>query len=306
MKLLDTSSQHVHWWHKRAAEKYVALLFIAPAVVLIGVFKLLPLGSGVEQSFKVSPGLITPRWAGLTNYDRMWHDPLWHQALRNSAKGLVVLPIYVIAPLVIAFLLAQRVPGWKVFRATYFVSFLLPPVMVGYMFGTILGQDGPLNALLRTVGLGAFAQPWLGQLSSSMWAVYAVVFWAWFGLGVVIYTAGLATVPHESFDAAKVDGANFLQTLRFVVVPAMLPTMAYWGTICATGMLLWLFPFIYSLTAGGPAGSSATPEFYIYQIFSQGDQGGYASALGITLFGITAVLVTLVMRLTYRKGRSSS
>lgn len=275
-------------------EGVTGLLFFAPALILVFGFKGLPLVRGILTSLTVKGHFV-----GLANYERMLKDHLWLESLGNAARGFVVLPIFIVVPLFLAAVLFQRVRGWKFFRATFFLGYVLPAAMAGIMFGIILGSNGPLLSFLRAVGLGGLAVPLLARTETSLWAVYSVVFWAWFGFGTLVYLGGLAAIPEDLYDAAKADGAGFLQTLMHITVPAVLPTMAYWTVVCTSGFLLGLFPFLHTLTAGGPGYSSLLPEYYLYRAFTQPVDPGYSSALGLSLFVFVLLITLLEIRLLY-------
>lgn len=268
-------------------------------MLLVLLIKGYPLARGFYLSLTRPVGVARNEFAGLANYRRMVDDDVFLAALTNAAKGVLALPFLVVIPLLTAYPIFLRCRGWRFFRATYFFSYTLPPVMVGYMFGFVLGLDGPLNSALRAVGLGRFAVQWFGTLDTALWAVFAVVLWSWFGLGTIVYLAGLATIPEDYLDAAKVDGATSLQTLRHVVVPSIRPTIGYWSVVCTTGLLIWLFPYIFALTEGGPGYASMMPEYYIYLVSTRYVDPGYASALGVTLFGLVFVASIAQVRIMY-------
>jgi len=264
-----------------------------PAALLTVVFVSVPLILGVWTSLTSSTVGSPGDFVGIANYSRMLSDSGWHQTILNALRSLTILPFAVLVPLVLAFAIHQGAPLSSFFRAVYFLGWLLPAVMVGYMFIPILASRGPLNTLFQAIGLEGLAQTsWLGSSDTALWVLLAVYVWTSFGLGVGIYVAALSTIPTELFDAAKVDGAGFWSLLVSVTIPSIMPTVALWAVLCTGGLLLWLFPLIYSLTAGGPARSSMLPEFYVWQVFGQGNLG-YASALGITLLAIVLVFVLL-------------
>ena len=129
-----------------------------------------------------------------------------------------------------------------------------------------------------------------------------MVLWAWFGLGVVIYVAGLANIPQEQYDAAKVDGSGLFSGFQNVTVPWILLTMSYWAVLCTSGLFLWLFPFIFTLTnGGGPGYSSITPEVWVYQVATAGQNPYYASALGLILFVLVLVVAIPQIRFMYQR-----
>jgi ABC-type sugar transport system permease subunit len=270
-----------------------------PATLLAVVFVVVPLILGAWVSLTSASAGSSGSFVGLANYAKMLTDSGWHEALFNALRALAVLPIVILFPLVLAFALQQGVPFGGFFRATYFIGWLLPAVMVGYMFVPILAAGGPLNAVLGASSLGGFANTsWLGSSDTALWVLLAVYLWTAFGLGVGIYLAGLSTIPLDLYDAAKVDGAGFWGTLVSVTIPSILPTIAFWTVMSTGGLLLWLFPLIYSLTGGGPGRSTTLPEFFIWKVFGSGNLS-YASALGIALLAIVLVFVLLQLRLLF-------
>ena len=235
----------------------------------------------------------------------MIKDPAFVASMINALKVLLTLPIWVGLPLVLAFLIFQRTPGWRFFRATFVFPYIVAPVIAGYIFSFVLGLDGPVNVLLRNVGLGFMAVQWFGTVGTALWALIAVALWSYFGLGVVIYLAGMANVPADYFEAARVDGANWVQQLIYIGIPVLLPTIGYWSVVCTAGMLIWFFPYIYSVTGGGPGYASTLPEFYIYQVSTKYAQPAYASAMGLVLFAYIGIVSFAQVRFMYFGGRAS-
>ena len=280
---------------------YVCIL---PAVLLISVLKLYPLATGAFYSLTNWRG--GPKWEfiGLGNYARMIEDPAFRASMTNAVKVLLSLPIWIGAPLVIAFLIFQRTPGWKFFRAAFVFPYIVAPVIAGYIFSFVLGLDGPVNTALRAIGLEMIAIQWFGEVETALWALVAVALWSYFGLGVIIYLAGLANLPEDYFEAARLDGASGRQQLVHIVMPSLLPTIGYWSVICTAGMLIWFFPYIFAVTGGGPGYSSTLPEFYIYQVSTRYAQPGYASAMGMVLFAYISLVSFFQVRYMYFGGRS--
>ncbi len=281
-------------------EFVVALLLVTPALVLTIVFKVYPLIQGFITSLHRKG-----EWIAFANYERMLSDDIWIESVGNSLKGFLLLPLFVLLPLLVAFALFRAIRGWRTYRAIYLLSYLLPAAMAGLIFSLMLGYEGPINSTLRALGLGDLAVAWFSDATTAMWAVYALVFWAWFGLGAIIYLAALATIPEDQFEAARLDGANGLQVFRYIAIPGVGPTIGYWGVVTTAGMFLWLFPFIATSTRGGPGYASTTPEVRIYTTFTKGLNQEYASALGLTLFAIVLVVCVFQVRWMYSHANQS-
>ncbi|WP_229401818.1 carbohydrate ABC transporter permease [Micromonospora okii] len=285
-----------------AREWWLGAALVLPALVLALLFKVVPLVRGVITSFESSSGFGGSEFAGADNYTRMFDDPMVLTSFRNALLVVATLPVWIVVPLVLALLIHQRAPGWKFFRAVYFVPYTIAPIVVGIMFRQILSPDGPVNALLRGVGLEPLAIEWLNGRNSALFSLVAVALWSFFGLGVMTYLAGLATIPEETLEAAYLDGAGFFRRLWSVVVPMLRPTVAYWSVLCASGVLIWLFPLIYALTQGGPGDATMLPEYLVFLTTFQFLDRGYGSAIGIALFVFVALLSIFSVRHMFTEG----
>lgn len=267
-----------------------ATAFFLPALVLVVLLKVYPLVVGVATSFTSPKGVLDSTFVGLANYQRTLTDEGWIAAVQNAARLMLLLPIVVVFPLLIATVIFYGIRGWKYFRAIFFLSWMLPPVAVGQMFNPIFGLNGPVNYWLGQLGI----QPvqWLGSTTLAPIVFGAVILWSWFGLGAGIYLAGYATIPDDEFDAARIDGAGPWSVLWHVSVPRLLPTISYWCVLCTSSLLLGLFPYVFALTHGGPARATMLPEYFIWDTTIRWNPG-YTSALGIELFIIIAIVVAI-------------
>lgn len=282
----------------------IALAFLVPGVLLAVGFKLIPLIGGVNLSLQKTSGFATPEFAGLDNYARILNDPVALESFRNSLIVILTLPVWVFLPLVLAVLLHQKTPGWRFFRAAYFLPYTIAPIVVGIMFRQILAPDGPLNTALRAIGLDVLAIEWLNGPSSALFSLVGVALWCFFGYGVLTYLAGLSTVPSEVLEAARLDGSGFWRTLFQVILPLIKPVVGYWTVLCASGVLIWMFPLIYALTQGGPGNATMLPEFLVFiTTFSFLDRG-YGAAIGVVLFLFVALISAFTVRYMYKGVRA--
>jgi ABC-type sugar transport system permease subunit len=275
---------------------------VGPSLGLIFALKLYPLARGIFNSLHEWRGAMEPQYVGLGNYQRMLGDPMVHETFLNALKIAVTLPLWVMLPMVVAFLVFQRTPGWQFFRVVFFLPYTISPIIVGLIWRQILHQQGPLNTLLEQTGLGGMAMSWLGNKHIVLWTLDFVVLWSIFGFGVVTYLAGFATIDEEIFDAAAIDGAGFWTRLLRIVLPLTRPVMGYWTIICTAGMLVWMFPYIHSMTQGGPGFSSMLPDYLVYKTAFGFDEPGYATAIGLVLFLFIIVLSCLQVRYMYMTG----
>lgn len=286
----------------RRKEVLVGALFVLPGIALAIGFKLIPLIRGFILSLMETRGFADPEFVGLANYERMLSDPGVIKAFQNAIVVVLTLPIWVLLPLVLAVLIFQKSPGWKFFRGTYFLPFTIAPIVVGIMFRQILAPDGPLNTMLKSIGLEPLATEWLNDPSTALLALVAVALWCFFGLGVLNYLAALSTIPLEVIEASRLDGAGFWRTLFQIVLPMLKPMVSYWTVLCASGLLIWMFPLIYALTKGGPGSTTMLPEYLVFLTTFQFLDRGYGSAIGIVLFLFVALISAFTVRYMYAEG----
>jgi ABC-type sugar transport system permease subunit len=266
-------------------------MFVLPIVIVVAVLIVLPTGSAIVHSFtNWQPGYSSP-WVGLTNFTELFRSASFQQILKNQAILLLGLPFWTVLPVLIAAMLYDRVPAAAVFRTIFFFPATVSPAVIGILFSFILGPTGPLNTSLRDIGLGGIAADWLSNPSLVKPVIIAVLAWATMGTGVVIFSAALSGVPPELFEAAALDGASWLQRFRYVTVPSVRRVIELWVVILVITVFVAVFPWIFTLTRGGPGYSSTTIDFDIYQNALQFGYYGTAAAEAVVLL----VIVTLVV-----------
>jgi ABC-type sugar transport system permease subunit len=282
----------------------VIFICVAPAIALVAMFKILPLVRGFLLSMQETKGFSDPVFIGFANYGEMLVDPTVIRSFRNALIVMATLPIWILLPLILAVLIFQRSPGWRFFRAVYFIPYMIAPVIVGLIFRQILAPNGPLNLFLRNIGLEPLAIEWLNGPTSSLLAIAGVALWSFFGLGVLTYLSGLATVPEEVIEAARLDGAGFWRMLFEVILPMIRSIVSYWVVLCTSGILIWMFPLIYALTKGGPGNATTLPEYLVFITTFKFLDRGYGAAIGMVLFVFVALISAFVIRYMYSQGKT--
>jgi multiple sugar transport system permease protein len=268
-------------------ERLAPLVLLAPAVLVIVVLRLWPLLLGINFSF-TGDGDRNGLAVGFDNYLTLLGDPLFRTALRNVGLLVLLLPVAVAIPGLLATFIYLKVPGHRLYRGVYFFPAVLSPVIVGAIFTLLLAYDGPLNTLLGGVGIPPV--DWLGDPDVAIFAVVGVHVWATFGMALVVFLAGFATLDPSLLDAAKVDGASLRQTIRHVIVPGLSRTIQFVFITTMIGMLTSMFGLLYVMTSGGPEGSTYLPEYYIWTQQGQMNQPALASAASTALFLIMLVV----------------
>jgi multiple sugar transport system permease protein len=284
----------------RSGERLAPYVLLAPAALIILALRLWPLVLGANFSF-TGDGERNGRPVGLDNYLELFQDPVFRTALRNVGLLVVLLPVAVGIPGLLATFIFLRVPGHRLFRSVYFFPAVLSPVIVGAIFNLLLAYGGPLNVALGAVGIGPV--DWLGDPAVAIFAVVGVHVWATFGMALVVFLAGFSTLDVTLLDAARVDGASLPQTIRHVIIPALTRTIQFVFVTTMIGMLTSMFGLLYVMTSGGPGGSTYLPEYYIWIQQGQMNRPALASAASTVLFVVMLVVGLAQIALLRRTGR---
>lgn len=276
------------------------LLFVSPWIVGLLVLNFYPLVQSFYFSLSDYSVLNPPVYIGFANYADLLNDKLFWKSIVNTAiYAALALPIGTILSLAIALLLNQKIVGQTIFRAIVFVPSLIPLVAMGVVWrGIFNGDYGILNYLLSFIGIEGIN--WLG---SEDWMIPALVLTGIWGIGntVVIYLAGLQDVPSHLYEAAEIDGANWIQKTRYVTIPSISPVI-YFNLIIQTIFILQIFvvPYILFEPDGG---AGRTGLFYTMHLLNQGFtflRMGYACAMAWVLFIAIAGLTYLTHKLSIK------
>lgn len=285
----------------RRTERRFALFFLAPALLLLFTFRLVPLGWGFVMSFTDASNSGNANWVGTANYVKAIEDPTFQASVVNTLILLATMPAMVMLPMLLAILIHQGVPGGKFFRAVYFLPAVLSSVIVGAIFNVVLRYDGSLNAFLGSIGIDPI--DWLGSSSTALGSLIVVQLWSTFGMSVLIFMAGLTTVPDDIIEAARIDGARFWQRLFFVIIPSLRPIIEFVAVVTTVGLMTNMFGLIYVLTGGGPGTATTLPEFLIWLEQGKLNRPGYAAALSMFLFIMMAGVAYAQIRIMSRNAK---
>ena len=285
------------------APRRIGYLYVAPALLVFAGFVLFPLIRSGWLSLYDWDGLGVGVWAGLDNYRAIVSDP----ALRGAfAHALVLIVFYAVIPVLLGVLLAAamnraRMRGLGLFRALLFLPQVIPMVVVAIAWRQIYEPDGPLNAALRAVGLDELARPWLGDYATALPAVGLVGTWVGTGLCLVLFLAGMARIPRELYEAARLDGAGAVREFVSVTLPSIRAEVAVALTLTVIAALK-TFDLVYVMTSGGPGRQTAVPSYEVYRHAFLLGEVGTATALAIVLTGVVFLATLAINRIG---GRSS-
>lgn len=289
---------------RRYSSPATVAIFLGPALLVIVLLRIWPVFQGIYIAFTRWDGIRQPVFNGIENFQRMFSDPVLLIALGNTSKILLLTPIWIFLPVLLAAVIQDRIPGASAFKISYVLPVLVSPVVVGTLFVIILGPDGPLNIALRAIGLGALANNWTVDTDLVMWIVAGMVIWSTFGLGVLLFTAALASADESLYEAAKIDGANWMQRFRHVTIPSVRKVIEYWSVNVVIMAFTAVIVLGYAFSQGGPGYASTTVDLFIYsQAFRYGAPG-YATTVGITLFLLIAVMLILFLRVSWKRGEA--
>ena len=280
-------------------EGSTALGFLAPAVLLLSAFLIAPFVMAVVLSF-TNQRLISPlptRFIGLRNYIRLFSDPDFWIAFRNTAifAGVVV-PLQSGLALLLALLINRRIRGINLFRGIYFMPVVITMVVVCVIwYFLLLYPQGLVNALVQAVTFGKLGPyDWLRDQRLAMPTIILISIWQGVGFQMVIYLAGLQGIPRELYEAALIDGANAWQQFRHVTMPGLRNTHIF-VLVTTTILAFKLFTQVEVLTQGGPLGATNTLVRYIFVSGYRELKVGYASAASV-VFVLVVLLISLLQR----------
>ncbi len=274
-----------------AAARLNGVLFILPALLLVSLVILLPLGQAAWYSFTGWNGAQAP-WVGFANYANIFADPELRRSFINSLLLFASVPVGLIPPFVTAYLLSKDIPGNRLFRAIIFAPTALSWVVIGMVGRQVFSSQGPISAAFRLFGVDA--PNWLAEANFALLAVVLAFNAAIFGINTVIFLTGLSTVDRSTIEAAWLDGASEVQVLWHVILPAMRRFVEFVMIITVVTSFTGLFGMIYVMTGGGPGSATLTLDFAVWRrAFSTGAFGAGA-AIGITLMIVTLAAIALV------------
>jgi raffinose/stachyose/melibiose transport system permease protein len=288
----------------RKAQRRLGILLVLPTVLMMVVFLLFPLANAVYYVFVDFNGIdLAPPFIGLANVTEMAQDPDVWAALGHNVIWIL---IGTAAPLVLGLGLALMLWGVRrgsaAYRVVFFLPYVLPQVAVGVVWGWIYAPTrGWLNRGLEAVGLDGLTRGWLGDPATALYAVIATAIWTATGFVFVIVLSALRNVDTEQVDAALIDGASYLQRLRYVVLPQIMPVFLMVTALTLIGGFA-VFDIIFVMTGGGPAGATEVLGTYSYSAAFELSRISYGTTLALV---VTVLAVPVAMWLNRLQRRAS-
>lgn len=268
--------------------------FLVPTLLVYVVFIILPIFIAIGYSFTRYSGIGKARFIGLDNYKRLFHDQLFWKSLQNTAIIFILASVLL---LVLSFLLALLLNNKLKFadtsKALVFSPAIIAPIIVGIIWVYILDPKiGVINNILRSIGAGSLAKQWIGGTVLSPYSMAIIYFWQQLGYLTTIFIAGLKMIPEEVLEAVKVDGANAVQRVFYVIIPMMRSSISTVIVLIITGIFK-IFEIVQQTTGGGPNHMSETLVTYSYSMTFQSSEYGYGMSIATVTFlislGITGI-----------------
>jgi raffinose/stachyose/melibiose transport system permease protein len=279
----------------------LVVLLVPPLALFIG-FVIVPMMFAAWYSLYNWNGFgpLTD-FIGLQNYGGVLSGPVFHQALEHNVI-IAVLSVLIQLPISIglALLLNRRMRGRGALRLAVFAPYVLSEATTAVMWLLLLEPGGPVDALMKSVGLGGLVHYWLASTALVLYTLFVVVTWKYIGFGIVLLLAGLQSIPSELREAAAIDGATPWQVTRRITLPLLGPTIRIWVFLSVVGSLQ-LFDIPWIMTMGGPANASTTMLTYLYINGVERTQFGYGATVAVVLFVISFVFALVYQRFALRR-----
>ena len=225
-----------------------AYLFITPALDFIGFVYLYQFIQLFRSSFYQLDMAGNSKWVGLSNFKYLYIDGQFWIALRNNTVLLLVVPVMTIISIIIAVILYEKIKGWKFYRVVIFLPYITSITALGVVFSHVLRKDGMLNSILESVNLDFLALDWVGDPKIALYTVAVIIIWKQVGFGIILFLARLMSANEDIFEAAKIDGANWFQNIRYMVIPQLSTVIQFYTVITGIYVISWIFDYIFIIT----------------------------------------------------------
>lgn len=285
-------------WHKLLE---IALL-TGPAIIIFLAFVIVPVVMAGYYGFFKWKGFGPPtNFVGLDNYLIIFKDSAFQDALFHNAF-IVVMSLVLQGPVAVALalLLNQKMRGRSIVRVLIFVPYVVSEVIVGTGWSLMLATNGAVNGMLTKLGLPS--ADWLSDPKVAIWSLMIIITWKYIGFAVILFLAGLQSIPEELFEAAAIDGATYWQTQRRITVPLLGPTLRIWAFLSIIGALQ-LFDLVWIIWGQFISATAGTSTMATYMVANGRMSGnyGFGNAVAVVLFLISLVVALIYQRFVLRR-----
>ncbi len=271
---------------KKSLEAY---LYMLPALVMISVFIVVPIGASIYIMFTDYSVVGETHFVGYNNFIRAFRDKAFWTSLRNSLLFIVVVPVTQILALILAFLCARRRRGTLFFRTIFFVPSICSQVAIAIIWGNLI-RNGVMDRIFMHLHLISRPLMLLSNKGTAILCLMLITIWQTVGFYMMIYLSGISNIPREIEDAARIDGADERQIIRYIFVPELKP-LVWASTLNNIIDAVGIFDIVYILTQGGPNDTTLVINYYSYRKAFEDFQFGYAASIGT----VQAIFIYLLM-----------
>ncbi|MEC0234651.1 sugar ABC transporter permease [Paenibacillus kribbensis] len=282
------------------SESFTAWAFMTPGLLLLAVFVFWPIIYSIPLALTDYSVISDTHYVGLANFEAAFKDRNFLISIWNSLVYVLIVPFLQIFSILMAVLVNSRIPAIKIFRTTYYIPVVTSMVAVALIWSWLLGNNSVVNYLLIKVGIISREIHWLSDSNLALYVLMFITMWKGLGYYMMLYLAGLQNIPQDLYEAARVDGASRWRLIVHITLPLLRPYILF-CTLISLMAAIRVFDEVYVLTKGGPGTATLTSSLYIFQKGMEQFNFGYASALGLIVGAVIAVLSIIVFRFN-RKG----
>lgn len=281
------------------SKKFVIFIFLLPASFFCILYLVAPIPLSAYYLFLDWDGMGQGTYIGLANWSRLLNDEIfWHSVLNNFKLVFLSLIVQIPMGIILAVFLSSKLKGTQIFKSFFFIPMLLSAVAVAFLWRYLFDFNfGLINNLLTLTGFNGV--DWLGNPDIAFYSVVAPISWRFIPLYMIIFMAGIAGIPNQLYEAARIDGASSFQAFWKITIPMLKPTIVSAAVLIIVGSLKY-FAMIYALTGGGPNHASELMATYMYTKAFSEMKMGYGSTISLSLFMIAFAVSAAFLYLSNR------
>jgi multiple sugar transport system permease protein len=285
-------------------KRFNLLILVFPWIATLAIFWVFPVIYSLVLSFTDYSIFGQTKYIGVANYLKLFSDRTFLLSLKNTLYFVFgTIPFTTVIALVLAVLIAEKIPGHKIFQAGYFIPSIVSMSVVAIVFTALYARGGYLHMLGKLCGLAVPENGYLFSTSTALPAIMAMDIWVAVGYYVLLYLAAIKSIPVEIYEAARLDGAGFWRRLWQVTLP-QITSMTLFVVVINTIRSFQIFIEIYVMTRGGPLGSTSTVVYFVFDEGLRKFNMGYASAAAYLLFVVILIFSLIQMKLIGGKDQS--
>ena len=272
---------------KKLKNTVMAYVFMAPALIILCMFVLFPVLFNLPLSLFDYSIISETKFVGLGNYRKAFSDPEFWIAMRNSVLFVLCVPVLQICSLLLAVVVNRGLKGATFFRVLFYIPVVTSMISISIIWSFIFNPDGVINSWLIEHGIISRPIYFLADPKLALPTLMFVTIWQGLGYYMMLYLAGLQSVPMELVEAARIDGANGFQSFWKITIPMLKPYI-WFCSLYSILSALGVFDIVFAMTEGGPDNSTLVMNYYTYKKAFGNFQFGYAAAAGLVMSVITA------------------